>query len=379
MPFAPSQLLNSLLNEEKDQIATQLRLWNASTLFPAIKGKSIRKTKEIYEWAKNRTQEFEIKNPEVLRRASSTRDWLDEQISSVSEEKTPSYFNILGGTVDYQVSKFGQLIELSGKKISSDLSIVELHELGNHIEQQAISRLREQSISRRKEKDERFEGQTLDDMVSHVVKTLIDDLMARFDELSDQEKDALIKELTLSFEELDKKAKAAICDRLKTDEITEEAIRRAINSGLLAGGIAGLVGISGFAAYTTITSVLSVLSFGLLPFSGYIFATSFLAFATKFYVLIPALLLGGNWITKKANEKINDRLFPIFVSLTIISSPSQDRNRNAEIEFERKFKQLNAESVRDVVPPRQLREAFPSFEWKTQIGILISKISLIRK
>jgi hypothetical protein len=366
LPFTPSILINSLLNENRDQISTQLQIWHASTIFPAIKGKYKKGISEIYDWVKAHAREVDFENPELSKKLSSTRDWFDEKISEMSQEGDPKYFSILDDAVDFQASKFCQLLELSGKSIHSDVSIAELHELGHHVEQQAIIRLRE--------KDKNFQGETLDDMVSYVVKTLIDDLMSRFDDLSDEEKDKLVGNLTHSFEKLDGEAKAIICEKLKTDEITEETVRRAINAGMLAGGIAGLVGISGFAAYTTITSVLSVLSFGLLPFSGYIFATSLLAFATKFYVIVPALLVGGSWLSSRANEKINDRLFPIFVSLTIISSSSQDRNRSAEIEFEEKFKKLNEESKSDEVAQRQLRDAFPCFEWRSQLGSWTSKL-----
>jgi|GEM_PF-4121757 len=371
MSFVPSIFISSLLRENTENISQQLQLWDSSALGTILKNKSINGILTITSWTKDKSQKIPKNDYEISDKIVKANAWLESHLLSTIDKKAPDFFKALDDTVAFRASKLCHFMRVIGKDIETDLSVVQLHEVGNELEQEAIDILKA-------DKDSDFTGNTTADLTKHVVEKIINDLIERYHNLPENDQNHLVEQLTRSFDELDADAKERLQKEFQTEQITEEIVRNAIKTGGIASSIAALVGVSGFAAYTTITTILSVVSFGLLPFSAYLFATSFLAFITNPYILFVGLAGGAGWLSNKANKKIYRNMLPVFIALTVLSSQDRDRLYDDEIEMVEYINGLLDTQSEPSIKTKIVRKAFPCLKKPAEATKWNSRIFSLR-
>ncbi len=206
--------------------------------------------------------------------------------STTPEDKAPDFFAVLNDEADYRTARLCRFLKVIDEDISAPLTVVQLHELGNAVEREALQVLTS-------DKNADLHGDSVEDLTQHVVGKIFKDLSEKYKTMAPDDQSRVVEGITHSFDTLDDAAKEKLRSELQSEDITNEVIHRAIMTGSIAGSVAALVGLSGFAAYTTITTALSVIFFGLLPFSAYTFATSAVAGVAATAPLMPIAFAGA--------------------------------------------------------------------------------------
>lgn len=371
MSFQPSVFVNSLLQENTENLSQQLKLWDTSALGTILKNKSVKKLLNFTGWAKGKSQSLPENVHEISSNVSQASEWLERHLLSMLQDKDPDFFTVLDSTTSFRAAKLCHFLKSTEKNINDKFSVVELHEIGNELENEAIEILRA-------DKSNDFTGNSITDLTRFVVEKIINDLTEKYHEMPSDEQDELVVKLTRSFDELDGDAKERLQKEFHTEEITEDIVRQAIKTGGIASSIAALVGISGFAAYTTITTIISVVSFGLLPFSAYLFATSFWAFITNPYILLLGLAGGAGWLNNKANKQIYRNILPVFIALTVLSSQRTERLYDEETKLVEYINRLFDLETEPSLKTKAVRKAFPCLKENKEASKWNSKISFRR-
>jgi len=342
MSFTPSVFITSLLHENEEHISQQLRFWDSSSLWKkinkhkavkTIKTKTFKGVLSVSGWATEKIKTHKVGELQFPEQLSQARNWLEEQLSPPPEDKLPDFFAVLNDETDYRTARLCRFLKAIGEDISAPLSVVQLHELGNAVEREAL-----QVLTSDKKAD--FHGNSVEDLTQHVVGKLFKDLSEKYKTMAPNDRSRVVEGITHSFDTLDDAAKEKLRSELQSEDITNEVVHKAIMSGGIAGSVAALVGLSGFAAYTTITTALSFISFGLLPFPAYTFATSAVAGVAATAPLMPIALAGAAiWFYPSENIKNYKAMLPMFVALTVLSSKDQSRNYDAESQWVERINQ----------------------------------------
>jgi hypothetical protein len=314
---------------------------------------------------------------EILWKLIKDKTSVDEAFASFVAQRLPtlslaqtSLMFALDHPLDPQAMKLCRLLDNIGESISAAPNAAVLHDLGSHIERNAIAKLRgvnERSIADRLRRAKRggFDGETTEDLVRHVILNLFAELEASFKDKPREERERLAAQIADALNALDEDTLDRIKDAAQMHDFSTDALLR---SGGIAGlgiGLSTVVGVTGFSAYTAVTSVMAAVAGAVgvtLPFSAYLMATSMLAFMTNPIVLLAGLGGAGWWLTQKANNQIRARLTPILVTTAVISqglnTEHQDYVTELAAHMARRYKEFLDSSGET---RRVLKRAFPAF------------------
>lgn len=173
-----------------------------------------------------------------------------------------------------------------------------------------------QAVELKREGEKKFQGDSLTDLVAHVMQEILAKIEEQFESLKDADQQKLIDELRNFLSSLPEKQQQAFRKALNVDSLTNEVVRQAILKGSLGIGFSAIVGIGGFAFYTAATSMLAGLA-GLvgftLPFAAYTTLSSLVAVAVNPVTIILVVLgtFATGWWT--GSQKIKKTLYPLVV------------------------------------------------------------------
>jgi len=156
-----------------------------------------------------------------------------------------------------------------------------------------------------------------------VLRQVFHDLRERFQSQDQGTRDAVLDEIMAAIKSMPLDQQERLQRELHVEELTRDALQKAILAGTLGTALAVVVEVAGFSAYVAavklLASVASILGVT-LPFSAYVTLTSTLAFLSNPAIVAAAVLGLGWFLTEYANGKIRDSLVPIIATQAIVSS-----------------------------------------------------------
>jgi|GEM_PF-4043727 len=162
-----------------------------------------------------------------------------------------------------------------------------------------------------------FKGETLQELVKFQTAQMFSQIQKRFDEMGEEERTRVVAEIKQHLELLPEDQQRVIKEKLGTEQLTEEVVRRAVVAGTLGAAFAVAVEIGGFGFYMAATSMLASLA-GLigitLPFSFYTGLTSAVAVLANPLFLAIALGGGGYLLYRRNDRKLRESLMPVIVT-----------------------------------------------------------------
>lgn len=213
-------------------------------------------------------------------------------------------------------------------KIKDINTIGELYDLGEKIERKTIDLQKEIS-------DGEFNGDNFQDLIQFNIRKMFNNLSKKFDDKSKDEQDKIVDKIMNVLEEMPQSQREKLKEELNINQITKQKITKAISTGTIGAALIAIVNIAGFSAYTFAVNALAAISgtIGItLPFGVYSSLTSIMAALANPYLLIPASLGLGHYLTNKGNIKIHNALTPpIITQIAINASKDKDTFNEAEI------------------------------------------------
>ena len=192
---------------------------------------------------------------------------------------------------------------------------------------QVCAEISERAVAVLRRTNKKFKGNTVDDMVRFSMDGWFRGLRAKLGDLPEDEQEALVQNLVDSIRSMPSAQRRAVLEKLGTDQITAEIVRKAALSGTLGPAFVVAVEIAGFSAYTFATSALASIAgvVGLtLPFAFYTTLTSFVAFFANPFLMVSALGAFMFWQRKRGYRKLRDSLVASIVTALIVSSAALD-------------------------------------------------------
>ena len=203
--------------------------------------------------------------------------------------------------------------------LPQEMTAGDIDDIGSKIEEETIELLREN--------DDDFGGDTTSEMAQHVMQELFKDLTDRFEEQDEETRGEIVSAILKEIESMPKEERERLRNELDVDELSREAIRKAIVSGSLGTAFASVVQVAGFGAYMAAVKALAAAA-GLVgitvPFSVYATLTSAIAVAANPLFVVPALLGGGWLLTRYTNNKMRNNLLPVLVTQSTVQAAVND-------------------------------------------------------
>ncbi|MCB9479340.1 MAG: hypothetical protein H6684_09360 [Deltaproteobacteria bacterium] len=285
-----NQFSIGILGQNPDSIAPQLAMWGNMKLWNVM-------WKKISGWWEEQ---------DLLKRQIETETLV------LKNSKSPD---------ELRVTMLVELAEHLEVPLPQSMTAGDFDDLGKNIVAKAIVTLRKT--------DKEFNGTSANEMASHVLKKLFDDLQNRFEEQDRESQEKIVEAIRKGIGELPEDQKKRLQDELNVDGLTNEAVRKAIVTGSLGAAFAVVVEVAGFSAYMVAMQVLATVT-GLigitLPFAAYTTLTSMMAFLANPLIIGPAFLVFGYWLTSRGNRKIRDGLTPVLVTQALANSAMGERN-----------------------------------------------------
>lgn len=212
--------------------------------------------------------------------------------------------------------------------LPSHITVGALEEIGGEVESRAITLV--------KTCDKTFNGTTTHDLVAHILQRMFGDLQKKFATQDATTQREIVEQILSSIRAMPEAQREALKKQLGISEFSEAAIRKAIISGSLGAAFAVLIKMTDFAGYLFAAKALAAVA-GLsgitLPFAAYTMLTSAIAFVANPFVLVPAALGLGWWLTTKTNRKIKNGFVPFAVMQAVVSSVTDVDETKALREF----------------------------------------------
>ena len=286
-----------LLKETPEAMAAQLAMWDSMKLWNVM-------WKKASGWRQKQ---------DLLRQQIDSESKHIQRLWTVNEMRLQILF------------KLADHMELT---LPRNLTAGDLDNLGERIIFESIMLLRNT--------DKHFKGSNSKEMASHVLRKMFEDLSKRFDEQDSETQKKIVEAIMQGIKTMPEDQRDRLRKELNVDELTNEAVRKAIITGSLGTAFAVVIEVSGFSAYIFAVKLLAGIT-GLigitLPFAAYTALTSMMAFLSNPLLLGPAFLISGWLLTKRGNSKIKNGLAPVLVTLAIVSSALDSSEESSVKEF----------------------------------------------
>ena len=197
-------------------------------------------------------------------------------------------------------------------------------------------RIISKSIMLLRNTDKDFKGSNSKEMASYVLRKMFEDLLKRFVEQDSETQEKVVEAITQGIKTMPEDQRDRLRKELNVDELTNEAVRKAIIKGSLGTAFAVVIEVSGFSAYIFGVKLLAGITgfIGItLPFAAYTTLTSMMAFLSNPLLLGPAFLISGWLLTKRGNRKIKNGLAPVLVTQAMVSSVLDSTEESSVKEF----------------------------------------------
>ena len=290
-----SKFILGLYSADKEILANFIAMWDQSTISNIIKYKS-------FDW-----YEKNINN-------KAENDEYSKVLKEKKEELIEADINELRTMLIFQLASYFNI------KLPKRLHLVSLELVGLSIEKKSVQIL--------KKNDDSFDGKSFEDMLNYVFQSLYNEVLKRFADKSENEKEEIVKHILSTINNLPKEQQDRLKKELNADELSDDIIKKAIMAGTLGTAFATTVSIAGFSAYTFATSSLASLAglFGItLPFGAFSGLTSIIAVLSNPLFLLTSM--GGLLyvLNSKSNQSIKTKLSPMIISfISILSIDSND-------------------------------------------------------
>ena len=232
------------------------------------------------------------------------------------------------GGGDWRAAKLCRILHHLELRFTETPSTEELRELCLKAEQRAVALLSRLEGGKRKAGgEERFSGSTVADLTRYVVLRVFTQVDATFTRMAPAEKERAASEMARLLAEMPEDMRQRIRTESRLANLSADALSQTGAIAAVGGAMVGGVGLAGFAAYTSLTSFIAAAA-GLvgvtLPFGFYVFATSTLAMVTNPILVSGVALVGGGFLTRRANHQMRDRLIPVMVATSALAAASSD-------------------------------------------------------
>jgi len=282
-----STFAQGLLSADCESTRTQVALWDDMKLWRLL-------------WKKMR---------DSVHDGSLVREELHEKVSELEQFGKPVL----------RVMLFTRVASHCELQLPIELTADHINDLGDEIENKTIALLQEN--------DDDFEGDTISELAQHVMQGMFADLSARFEDQDDETRQEIVEAILKEIETMPEKQRERLRHALGTDELSQESVRQAIVSGSLGSAFAAVVHVAGFSAYMVavkaLASVMGLIGIT-LPFAAYTTLTSAMATLANPLFLVPVLLGGGYFLTRRTNKKMRNNLLPVIVTQSIVSAAVND-------------------------------------------------------
>ena len=286
-----------LLKETPEAMAPQLAMWDSMKLWNVM-------WKKASGWWQKQ---------DLLRQQIDSESKRIQRLWTVNEMRLQILF------------KLADHMELT---LPRNLTAGDLDNLGERIISESIMLLRNT--------DKDFKGSNSKEMASHVLRKMFEDLSKRFVEQDSETQEKVVEAIMQGIKTMPEDQRDRLRKELNVDELTNEAVRKAIIMGSLGTAFAVVIEVSGFSAYIFAVKLLAGIT-GLigitLPFAAYTTLTSMMAFLSNPLILGPAFLIFGWLLPKRGNSKIKNGLAPVLVTLAIVSSALDSSEESSVKEF----------------------------------------------
>src|SRR3990170_4266065 len=192
--------------------------------------------------------------------------------------------------------------------------------------------------------NDKFRGDSIQELIQFNLKRMFDDLSKNFGKKSVEDQKEIVKRIIKVLEEMPDEQKEILRKKLNVDKITDQAVAKAIITGALGVGFAAVVEVAGFSAFIFAVEALAATAglVGLtLPFAAYTTLTSIMAALANPFLIIPATLGLGYFLTERANKQIHDALLPILITQIAVSSSREGNIMSKDEKLIRKLKSIS--------------------------------------
>lgn len=278
-----SKFARGLVAADSETLRTQVALWSDMKLWRLL-------------WKKVRGS---VSNDDVVREELNEKvEWLgrfdDDQVQVMLLTRIAGHLDL---------------------DLPQDITAGHIDDLGSEIEKRTVDLLREN--------DDDFEGDTTSEMAQHVMQGLFEDLADRFGDQDQETREEIVSAVLAEIESMPEKERERLREALDVDELSREAIRKAIVRGSLGSAFAAVVQVAGFGAYMVAVKALAAAAGAVgitVPFGVYVTLTSAIAVAASPLVVVPALLGGGWLLTRYTNNKMRNNLLPVVVTQSTVQA-----------------------------------------------------------
>ncbi|GFO67473.1 hypothetical protein GMLC_10520 [Geomonas limicola] len=168
-----------------------------------------------------------------------------------------------------------------------------------------------------------FQGTSLHDLVVFQTGKMFGIMQEKFPDLPHDKQEEFLAKIRDFISELPAGQRAALQKELNLHEVSDEKLRTLLTSGALGTAFAATVGIGGFSFYMGASSLLAgithLLGFS-LPFAAYTSMSSLIAVLSNPLFLIAFIGGGAFWLISKENRKMRERLVPLVLTQSVVSS-----------------------------------------------------------
>jgi len=301
-------IINGLLKEDLGTLASQIALWENMNIWNVAH----KKLKGLYTSIDEINKEIEEDKRTLFRKHKRNPSALEAKI--------------LKSLCDH--------LSIDTTKVKS---IGDLVDLGEEIEKRVI--LLQKKISK-----DKFRGDSIQELIQFNLKRMFDDLSKNFATKSVEDQKEIVKRIVKVLEEMPDEQKEILRKKLNVDKITDQAVAKAIITGALGVGFAAVVEVAGFSAFIFAVEALAATAglVGLtLPFAAYTTLTSIMAALANPFLIIPATLGLGYFLTERANKQIHDALLPILITQIAVSSSKEGNIISKDEKLIRKLKSIS--------------------------------------
>lgn len=290
---AYNNFISGLLNEDTELLANEITLWHHLTLF--------------------RISEYKIKG------------WFSkhDELKGFLQNRTERLHN--SHHLELKKWKFNELATYIKLKPSEQLTILQLNQIGESIETEAVSFLQKQ--------DKEFTGETSEQLVVYLLGKMLKEFSQRFKEQDRQAQEEIVRQMITIVHSMKTEHQATLKEILGVDEFTAEVMQTVIMNESLASALAALMTMIRYTIYYEIGKIAVVLSgVGLaslkLPFSRIFMAVIAFLFTP---LAFSSLGLGLTWWSEQyTNNQIKSYLIPVMVMNSLLCTSLRDHSVQEE-------------------------------------------------
>ena len=279
-----------LLKLSKDQLATNLALWNSLESFNLV-------SKKMKEFIGKDTNLLE-KDMEVMKQT---------YLKNKSED-------------ELRIELFSNIAEILKVPLPEKITTLELENISARIEESTLILL--------KGSDKEFKGNSIDDLVLYIISKTMNDLQEKFKSKNSEEQDKIAKEIFNNLKEMPPEMREKLKSELGVEELTNDSIKKAMLAGSFAAAFTIVVQVAGFSAYVIAVKTLAAVAgfIGItLPFAAYTTLTSMIAFVSNPFIAIAAVCGVGYLLKRYADKKIQCGVTPFIVGQIAMSAADENQ------------------------------------------------------